>query len=116
MARKRFPARLTFLPVTGRKVWVARWWEDVIQADGTLGRLRRSQVIGTVELFCAVDVVEKIVEGMRIEPTRICYSRRQEDCGLSYVSFSSHHPAQQRRLPTLSSVSASLIGHPSKSW
>jgi hypothetical protein len=26
----------------------ARWWEDVIQADGTLGRLRRSEVIGTV--------------------------------------------------------------------
>jgi len=27
---------------------VARWWEDVIQQDGMLGRLRRSEVIGTV--------------------------------------------------------------------
>ena len=33
------------------KLWVARWWEDVIQADGTLGRLRRSEVIGTVAEF-----------------------------------------------------------------
>jgi len=33
---------------TRRKVWVARWWEDVIQQDGTLGRLRRSEVIGSV--------------------------------------------------------------------
>jgi len=30
---------------------VARWWEDVIQADGMLGRLRRSEVIGTVAEF-----------------------------------------------------------------
>ncbi|MGH9708443.1 MAG: tyrosine-type recombinase/integrase [Candidatus Acidiferrales bacterium] len=27
---------------------MARWWEDVIQTDGTLGRLRRSEVIGLV--------------------------------------------------------------------
>jgi hypothetical protein len=33
------------------RLWVARWWEDVIQADGTLGRLRRSEVIGTVAEF-----------------------------------------------------------------
>ncbi|HEV2401615.1 MAG TPA: tyrosine-type recombinase/integrase [Candidatus Sulfotelmatobacter sp.] len=30
---------------------MARWWEDVIHADGTLGRLRRSEVIGTVAEF-----------------------------------------------------------------
>ena len=36
---------------TRRKVWAARWWEDVIQAGGTLGRLRRSEVIGTVAEF-----------------------------------------------------------------
>ena len=36
---------------TRRKLWVARWWEDVIQVDGTLGRMRRSEVIGTVAEF-----------------------------------------------------------------
>jgi len=31
-----------------RKVWVARWREDVIQPDGTLGRVLRSEVLGSV--------------------------------------------------------------------
>ena len=48
MARRGFQQGSLFQRGTRRKVWVARWWEDVIQADGTLGRLRRSEVIGTV--------------------------------------------------------------------
>ena len=48
MARRGFQQGSLFQRGTRRKVWVARWWEDVIQADGTVGRLRRSEVIGTV--------------------------------------------------------------------
>ena len=51
MARRGFQQGSLFQRGTRRKVWVARWWEDVIQADGTLGRLRRSEVIGTVAEF-----------------------------------------------------------------
>jgi hypothetical protein len=51
MARRRFQQGSLFQRGTRRKVWVARWWEDVIQADGTLGRLRRSEVMGTVAEF-----------------------------------------------------------------
>ena len=51
MARRGFQQGSLFQRGTRRKVWVARWWEDVIQADGTLGRLRRSEVIGTVAAF-----------------------------------------------------------------
>jgi len=51
MARRGFQQGSLFQGGTRRKVWVARWWEDVIQADGTLGRLRRSEVIGTVAEF-----------------------------------------------------------------
>ena len=52
MAPKRFPAvRIAFQRGTRRKLWVARWWEDVIQTDGMLGRLRRSEIIGTVAEF-----------------------------------------------------------------
>jgi len=51
MARRGFQQGSLFRRGTRRKVWVARWWEDVIQADGTLGRLRRSEVIGTVAEF-----------------------------------------------------------------
>jgi integrase len=51
MARRGFQQGSLFQRGTRRKVWVARWWEDVIQADGTLGRLRRSEVIGTAAEF-----------------------------------------------------------------
>jgi len=48
MARRGFQQGSLFQRGTRRKLWVARWWEDVIQTDGTLGRLRRSEVIGAV--------------------------------------------------------------------
>ena len=51
MARRGFQQGSLFQRGTRRKVWVARWWEDVIQANGTLGRSRRSEVIGTVAEF-----------------------------------------------------------------
>jgi hypothetical protein len=31
-----------------RKVWVGRWREDVMRADGTIGEIRRSVVLGSV--------------------------------------------------------------------
>ena len=48
MARKHFQEGSLFKRGKRRKVWVARWWEDTINADGTMGRMRRSVVIGTV--------------------------------------------------------------------
>jgi len=48
MARRGFQQGSLFQRGTRRKLWVARWWEDVIQTDGMLGRLRRSEIIGTV--------------------------------------------------------------------
>jgi integrase len=51
MARRGFQQGSLFRRGTRKKVWVARWWEDVIHTDGTLGRLRRSEVIGTVADF-----------------------------------------------------------------
>jgi integrase len=48
MARRGFQLGMLFQRGTRRKVWVARWWVDVIQVGGTLGRIRRSEVIGTV--------------------------------------------------------------------
>jgi hypothetical protein len=48
MTHRGFQQGMLFQRGTRRKLWVARWWEDVIQANGALGRLRRSEVIGTV--------------------------------------------------------------------
>lgn len=51
MARRGFQQGSLFKRGIRKKVWVARWWEDVIEAGGTLRRLRRSEVIGTVAQF-----------------------------------------------------------------
>src|ERR1017187_9531400 len=51
MVRRRFQRGSLFKRGKRQKVWVARWWEDVINADGTMGKMRRSTVIGTVAEF-----------------------------------------------------------------
>ena len=33
---------------TRKKVWVGRWYEDVRRSDGTLDRIRRSEILGMV--------------------------------------------------------------------
>ena len=49
MARKRcFQEGSLFKRGTRKKVWVARWWEPVIGPDNMPGRIRRSEVLGTV--------------------------------------------------------------------
>lgn len=48
MARRRFQYGSLFQRGTRNKVWVARWWEEVIRLDGSIGRQRRAEVLGTV--------------------------------------------------------------------
>jgi hypothetical protein len=49
MTRKRcFQNGSLFKRGTRTKVWVARWWEAVIGPDNVPGRIRRSEVLGTV--------------------------------------------------------------------
>jgi hypothetical protein len=51
MVRRRFQRGSLFKRGKREKVWLTRWGEDVINADGTMGRMRRSAVIGTVAEF-----------------------------------------------------------------
>lgn len=48
MARRRYQTGCLFVRGKRRKVWVARWREDVIHPDGTAGRVLRSEVLGTL--------------------------------------------------------------------
>ena len=49
MSRKRcYQGGSLFKRGKRNKVWVARWWEDVIGQDNRIERIRRSQVIGPV--------------------------------------------------------------------
>jgi len=48
MARRRFQQGSLFLRGKRERVWVARWWEDVIRPDGAPGRIRKAEVIGSL--------------------------------------------------------------------
>jgi hypothetical protein len=49
-----------------RKVWVIRWTEDVLRDDGTVGRVRRAETIGTVaDLPNRRDALAKMEERLR---------------------------------------------------
>jgi len=48
VARRRFQSGRLFKRGKRRKVWIGRWREDVMLADGTIGEIRRSVVLGLV--------------------------------------------------------------------
>lgn len=68
MARRRFQYGSLFQRGTRRKVWVARWWEDVINPDGAIGRRRRAEVLGAVAEIGsrsrAMDVLSKRISSI----------------------------------------------------
>ena len=48
MARRRFQTGRIIIRGKNPPVFVGRWREDVIQPDGTISRVERSMVLGTV--------------------------------------------------------------------
>lgn len=48
MTRSRYQNGCLFIRGKKQKVWVARWREDVIQLNGTVQRVLRSEVLGPV--------------------------------------------------------------------
>jgi len=48
VARRRYQEGSLHIRGKRRKVWIARWREDVLKADGTLGRVRRAELLGPI--------------------------------------------------------------------
>ena len=48
VARRRYQSGCLFKRGKRRKVWIARWREDVIRPDDSIGRIQRSLVLGLV--------------------------------------------------------------------
>jgi integrase len=51
MARRRFQTGQLRLRGKKQKVWIGRWREDVIRPDGSIHRLRRSEILGTLQEY-----------------------------------------------------------------
>jgi hypothetical protein len=66
VARRRYQTGCLFKRGKRRKVWVARWREDVLLEGGQLGRLHKSVVLGTVaELPTKRHALSKLDEQLR---------------------------------------------------
>jgi integrase len=83
MARnRRFQHGSLFKRGTRTKVWVARWWEDVIGAEGKLERVRRSEALGPVADIPTRRQAERILSD-RLRGINSGEYRPQSSCTLS---------------------------------
>ncbi len=62
MVRRKFQSGSLFKRGKRRKLWVARWWEDMIRPDNSLGRVRRSEVLGPVSEIPSQREARKLLE------------------------------------------------------
>lgn len=88
MARRRYQSGCLFVRGKRRKVWVARWREDVIQPDGTLGRVMRSEVLGLVSEISSRREARKLMEA-RLRP--INEGRHQPQSTITFGAFLEQH-------------------------
>lgn len=76
MARRRFQKGQLFKSGRRRKVWVGRWREDALLKDGTIGQVRRWQVLGTVADFPTRHEAQTLLD-KRLLPVNAGASRPQ---------------------------------------
>ena len=76
MARKRYQRGHLFLRGKDRKVWVGKWREDVIQQDGSVRRVRKSEVLGTLKDYKTRRLAERALEQRLAEVNSLTYKPR----------------------------------------
>ena len=98
MARnRRFQHGSLFKRGTRTKVWVARWWEDVIGSEGKLERVRRSEALGLVANIPTRRQAERILSD-RLRGINSGDYRPQSSCTVSDFVHQTWFPEV---LPTL---------------
>ncbi len=63
MARRRYQKGAVIKRGTREKVWVGRWLEDVILPDGTIKRVHKSEVLGSVKDFPTKRLAQRELDG-----------------------------------------------------
>jgi hypothetical protein len=76
MARRRYQRGQLKLRGKKRKVWVARWREDVIRPDGTTERIRKCEVIGTLKEYQTRHLAERALGDRLAEVNSLTYQAR----------------------------------------
>ena len=76
MARRRYQRGHLFLRGKGRKVWIGKWREDVIQQDGSVHRVRKSEILGTLKEYRTRRLAERVLEQRLAEVNSLTYKPR----------------------------------------
>jgi integrase len=76
MARRRYQRGTLFLRGTKRKVWVARWREDVLLPDGSTQRIRKCEILGTLKEYKTQRLAERALQQRLSEGTSHTYQPR----------------------------------------
>lgn len=63
LARRRYQKGSLIKRGTREKVWVGRWLEDVILPDGTIDRVHKSEVLGSVKDFPTKRLAQRELDG-----------------------------------------------------
>ncbi len=75
MARRRYQRGHLFLRGKDRKVWIGKWREDVIH-NGSVRRVRMSEVLGTVKEYKTRRLAERVLEQRLAEVNSLTYKPR----------------------------------------
>lgn len=97
MARSRYQNGCLFIRGKRRKVWVARWREDVILADGSASRIMRSIVLGPVSEIAGRREARRLLDA-RLNP--INQGQYRPEGTMVFSQFISEH-FEPGVLPTL---------------
>lgn len=105
MARRRYQFGCLYKRGKRRQMWVARWREDVIRADGTVGRVLRSEVLGPVSEIPKREALKLLEARVR----QINDGRQRPKANISFEQFlrEQWEPAV---IPTLKPGSARYYG------
>jgi hypothetical protein len=76
MARRRYQHGHLRLRGTRQKVWVAMWREDIMLADGTVKRVRRSEVLGSIAEYKTKRLAQRAFQERLAEVNSLTYQPR----------------------------------------
>src|SRR5439155_21136213 len=76
LARRRYQRGGLRLRGKKEKVWVAMWREDILRPDGTVHRVRRSEVLGSLKEYKTRRLAERTLEQRLLEVNSLTYKPR----------------------------------------
>ena len=76
MARRRYQRGHLFLSGKNRKVWIGKWREDVVLQNGSVHRVRKSEILGTLKEYRTRRLAERALEQRLAEVNSLTYKPR----------------------------------------